>query len=73
MTGLCRRGQEAQIDELTGGVLCISAKGRPIKPKTIGQKKYIESVLKNTVTIGVGPAGRQDLPGGGRRCGGLPG
>ena len=57
VTGLCRRGQEAQIDELTGGVLCISAKGRPIKPKTIGQKKYIESVLKNTVTIGVGPAG----------------
>ena len=37
---------------------CASAaKGRPIKPKTIGQKEYIRSVLKNTVTIGVGPAG----------------
>jgi len=54
---LVRSGKEAQISELTGDVLCISAKGRPIKPKTIGQKEYIASVLKNTVTIGVGPAG----------------
>ena len=38
-------------------MLCISAKGRPVKPKTIGQKEYIKSVLHNTVTIGVGPAG----------------
>ena len=52
-----RSGKESQITELTGDVLCISAKGRPIKPKTIGQKEYIKSVLKNTVTIGVGPAG----------------
>ena len=44
---LVRAGQEDRI----------SSKGRPIKPKTIGQKKYIESVLKNTITIGVGPAG----------------
>ena len=55
--GLCRSGQLDRIDELTRDVVCISAKGRPIKPKTIGQKKYIESVLKNTITIGVGPAG----------------
>ena len=55
--GLVRSGKEAQITELTGDVLCISAKGRPIKPKTIGQKEYIALVLKNTVTIGVGPAG----------------
>ena len=50
--GLVRSGKEAQISELTGDVLCISAKGRPIKPKTIGQKEYIKSVLTNTVTIG---------------------
>ena len=55
--GLVRAGKEEQITELTGDVLCISAKGRPVKPKTIGQKEYIASVLKNTVTIGVGPAG----------------
>ena len=55
--GLVRSGKEAQVTELTGDVLCFSAKGRPIKPKTIGQKEYIASVLRNTVTIGVGPAG----------------
>ena len=57
VVGLVRSGREAQISELTSDVLCISAKGRPIKPKTIGQKEYIASVLKNTITIGVGPAG----------------
>ena len=54
---MVRTGQEEQISELAGDVLCISAKGRPVKPKTLGQKEYIASVLKNTVTIGVGPAG----------------
>ena len=54
---LVRAGQEDRFSELTQDVICISSKGRPIKPKTIGQKKYIESVLKNTITIGVGPAG----------------
>ncbi len=57
MIGLVRSGKESQISELTGDVLCITAKGRPVKPKTIGQKEYIASVLQNTVTIGVGPAG----------------
>ena len=55
--GLVRAGKEEQVTELTGDVLCISAKGRPIKPKTIGQKEYIKSVLNNTITIGEGPAG----------------
>ena len=51
---LVRAGQEERISELTQDVICISSKGRPIKPKTIGQKEYIKSVLKNTVTIGAG-------------------
>ena len=55
--GLARAGQEGKVDELTQDVICISAKGRPIKPKTIGQKKYVESIFENAVTIGVGPAG----------------
>ena len=55
--GLARSGQEARVGELTQDVICITAKGRPVKAKTIGQKRYVESVLKNTVTIGVGPAG----------------
>ena len=55
--GLARSGQEEQVSELTRDVICITAKGRPVKPKTIGQKNYVQSVMKNTVTIGVGPAG----------------
>lgn len=55
--GLVRSGKESQITELTGDVLCISAKGRPIKPKTIGQKDYIKTIQACPVTIGVGPAG----------------
>ena len=55
--GLARSGQEQKIGELTQDVICISAKGRPIKPKTIGQKEYVDSISQNTVTIGVGPAG----------------
>ena len=55
--GLCRSGQSERISELTQDVICITSKGRPVKPKTIGQKQYVDSVLHNTVTIGVGPAG----------------
>ena len=55
--GLARTGQEDKIGELTQDVICISAKGRPIKPKTIGQKEYVDSIFQNAVTIGVGPAG----------------
>ena len=55
--GLARSGQEEKIGEPTQDVICISAKGRPIKPKTIGQKEYVDSISQNTVTIGVGPAG----------------
>ena len=55
--GLARSGQEEKIGELTQDVICISAKGRPIKPKTIGQKQYVDAIMQDTVTIGVGPAG----------------
>ncbi len=55
--GLVRSGQEDRVSELTQDVICITAKGRPVKAKTIGQKRYVDSVAKNTVTIGVGPAG----------------
>jgi len=55
--GLVREGQEDKIGEITRDVICISAKGKPIKAKTLGQKKYIDAVFNNTVTLAVGPAG----------------
>ena len=54
---LTRAGQEGKVADLARDVVCITAKGRPVKAKTIGQRKYVESIQKNTVTIGVGPAG----------------
>ncbi len=38
-------------------VICVTMKGKPIRPKTVGQKKYVEAIRKNTVTLGIGPAG----------------
>ena len=54
---LVKEGSEEKIEELAGDCICITSKGKPIKPKTIGQKRYCNQIAKNTITIGVGPAG----------------
>ena len=54
---LVRAGNEGKIAQLAGDVVCVTAKGKPIKAKTVGQKKYIDSIKNNAVTLGVGPAG----------------
>lgn len=54
---LVNEGNEDQLPQMTADCICITSKGRPVKPKTLGQKKYIEAIRKNTVTLGVGPAG----------------
>ena len=55
--GLAREDKTDQIRDLAGDVICITAKGKPIKAKTIGQKKYCSSIVQNTITLGIGPAG----------------
>lgn len=51
-------GDEGKISQITdANCICITSKGKPVKPKTLGQKQYVESIRKNTITIGVGPAG----------------
>ena len=54
---LVQTGREGEIQKLAGDVICITAKGKPIKAKTIGQKEYCDAIAKNTVTLGIGPAG----------------
>ena len=54
---LIREGNDDQVTQMTKDVVCITAKGKPIKAKTVGQQKYMKAIEKNTVTIGVGPAG----------------
>ena len=57
LMNLVREGNDAQVAKMTKGVICITAKGKPVKAKTVGQQAYVEAIQKNTVTIGVGPAG----------------
>lgn len=54
---LVREGNDAQVSQMAKDVVCITAKGKPIKAKTVGQQTYMKAIQKNTVTIGVGPAG----------------
>jgi phosphate starvation-inducible PhoH-like protein len=54
---LVREGNDAQVAQMAKDVVCITAKGKPIKAKTVGQQTYMKAIQKNTVTIGVGPAG----------------
>ncbi len=51
-------GEDGQIGKLLNAdCVCITSKGRPVKPKTLGQRKYLDAIKNNTITIGVGPAG----------------
>ena len=54
---LVREGTESQIDKIAGDVICITSKGKPVKAKTLGQKEYVDAILHNTITLGIGPAG----------------
>ena len=55
--GLVKDGRQNQISEIGKDVVCITAKGKPIKAKTLGQKRYMDAMRTHTVTIGIGPAG----------------
>ena len=54
---LVKDGNEDKLEQMTADCVCITSKGKPVKPKTLGQKRYVETIRNNTITIGVGPAG----------------
>ena len=54
---LVKEGNDSLVAKMAKDVVCITAKGKPIKAKTVGQQEYMKAILKNTVTIGIGPAG----------------
>lgn len=54
---LVKDGNDDRLNEISGDCICITTKGRPVKPKTLGQKKYIDAIRQNTIVFGVGPAG----------------
>lgn len=54
---LTNEGNEDKISQITTDSICITSKGRLVKPKTLGQRKYTKAIDENTITFGVGPAG----------------
>ena len=57
VVSLVREGSDEKLSEINSDCVCISAKGKPIKAKTLGQKKYIDAIADNTIVFGIGPAG----------------
>lgn len=55
--GLVDEGGEDRLAAMTNNCICISSKGKPIKPKTLGQEKYVDAIKDSTVVFGIGPAG----------------
>ncbi|HEX3032279.1 MAG TPA: PhoH family protein [Bacillota bacterium] len=49
--------QPAQMSDLVQEVVCFTAKGKPIKPKTVGQKYYLQAIKNHDLVLGIGPAG----------------
>jgi phosphate starvation-inducible PhoH-like protein len=54
---LVNEGSEEKLSSLSSDCICITMNGKPVKPKTLGQKNYIEQIANHTIVFGVGPAG----------------
>ena len=50
-------GRASELSRLGDDCVCITSRGKPVKAKTVGQKYYIDAIKKNTIILGVGPAG----------------
>ncbi len=54
---LAKEGQASALETLQKDCVCVTCKGKPIRPKTMGQKTYLKAIAQNTITLGIGPAG----------------
>lgn len=57
LISLVKSGNDDKISDMAKDVVCVTSKGKPVKAKTLGQQQYIRAIQKNTITLGVGPAG----------------
>lgn len=55
--GMMQDGEGEELNALAADTICITTRGKPIRPKTVGQKKYVNAIRTNTVVFGIGPAG----------------
>ena len=54
---LVKAGREESLKEIGKGVVCVTSRGKVVKAKTVGQQKYLDAISKNTIVLGIGPAG----------------
>ena len=57
LVGMVRDGRGEELSALDDSAICVTSRGKPVRAKTVGQRKYVEAIAKNTVVLGVGPAG----------------
>ena len=57
LIGMVRDGRAAELTALDDSAICITSRGKPVRAKTVGQRKYVNAIAKNTIVLGVGPAG----------------
>ena len=57
VTSMVADGVESELEELGGDGICVTASGKILRPRTVGQKRYIDAIKGNTIVLGIGPAG----------------
>ncbi|MDE5764448.1 MAG: PhoH family protein [Ruminococcus sp.] len=57
VTSMVADGMEQQLEELGGDGVCVTSSGKIVRPRTVGQKKYLDAIKNNTIVLGIGPAG----------------
>lgn len=57
VTSMVSEGIEEQLEELKGDGVCVTASGKIVRARTVGQKRYIDAIKNNTIVLGIGPAG----------------
>lgn len=55
--GLKKEGLSYKKSNISKDIICFTHKGKPLKPKTLGQRLYVESIRKRDIVFGIGPAG----------------
>lgn len=54
---LCKEGLSYRDSNISRDVICFTHRGKPLKPKTLGQKEYVKAIRENDIVFGIGPAG----------------
>ena len=57
VTSMVAEGVEQQLEELSGDGICVTASGKILRARTVGQKRYVDAIKDNTIVLGIGPAG----------------